>query len=425
MSSGSRDERPCGTSSVRHNGDLGRCRREIPPEMRPGYYENCEVGEEKKISSSSPRRPMSIKEAATRLTDSKSTGWKLRLEAINWLKEEVLKPEGSKLIVSNLVLLANPLQAQCRDLRSAVVRETCALLKTFAQVLQDKFATVAHVITKTLLMITGSGNKVIAGYCEECAFEIVRHTKSQKSIDILVKLCTSRSKLVREHAGKCLYICLESWSPSNWLHQTESLSKGIKLGLEDTSKAARETAKKSFVVLSNHAPEDAKELLLLLDKRTLSRLSYTGTFGGHKEDGAASTTSHHGGHRRSASSRPSLRVSTKLESDAGTNEKTAQEDLPKPPPANLRTEWVITQRVQGDPKFWWNSRTNEVSYSPWVQMIVEPNQDGDDSKMPPATGLGTRDRYFFNVETGKTSWTRPEDTNASPRHIDTPSASNK
>ena len=113
--------------------------------------------------------PKTIKEAATRLSDSKSYSWKLRLSAIEWLQNLVKDVEEHDQIVMSLVMLSNPLIAQCRDLRSAIVRETCNLLKLFASNLGDRFASIAPAITKHLLMITGGGNKVIAGYCGEYA----------------------------------------------------------------------------------------------------------------------------------------------------------------------------------------------------------------------------------------------------------------
>ena len=94
----------------------------------------------------------------------------------------------------SLVMLSNPLIAQCRDLRSAIVRETCNLLKLFASNLGDRFASIAPAITKHLLMITGGGNKVIAGYCGECAQEIVKNTQSKKSIALFVSLIKSAQR---------------------------------------------------------------------------------------------------------------------------------------------------------------------------------------------------------------------------------------
>ena len=176
--------------------------------------------------------PKTIKEAATRLSDSKSYSWKLRLSAIEWLQNLVKDVEEHDQIVMSLVMLSNPLIAQCRDLRSAIVRETCNLLKLFASNLGDRFASIAPAITKHLLMITGGGNKVIAGYCGECAQEIVKNTQSKKSIALFVSLSKSRSKVVREKSLMCLCICLEVWSPTNWLHNTKKISTPVLQGIE-------------------------------------------------------------------------------------------------------------------------------------------------------------------------------------------------
>ena len=214
--------------------------------------------------------PDTIKEAATRLTDSKSYSWKLRLCAIEFLQNEVKDVNKHDAISASLVMLLNPLIAQCRDLRSAIVRETCNLLTLCAKNLQDKFSTIAPAVTKVLLMITGGGNKVIAGYCSECAIEIVKHTQSKKSINLFVSLCKSRSKVVREKALTCLCICLEAWSPTNWLHNTKNINNGITIGLNDPSPTAREIAKRAYEAFELHSPEDAQSLMEWTPKRPWS-----------------------------------------------------------------------------------------------------------------------------------------------------------
>ena len=85
-------------------------------------------------SKSNSSQPKTIKEAATRLSDSKSYSWKLRLSAIEWLQNLVKDVEEHDQIVMSLVMLSNPLIAQCRDLRSAIVRETCNLLNSWPEV---------------------------------------------------------------------------------------------------------------------------------------------------------------------------------------------------------------------------------------------------------------------------------------------------
>ena len=137
---------------------------------------------EEATGSTEALQPSTIKEAASRLSDSKTTDWKLRLAAIDWLRAEVQTETGKVNVTENLVMLSNPLIAQIRDLRSAIVRETCNMIKLFADQLGNALSVIAPELTKTLLTITGGGNKVIAGYCEDCVFEVIRKSESPNSI---------------------------------------------------------------------------------------------------------------------------------------------------------------------------------------------------------------------------------------------------
>lgn len=59
-----------------------------------------------------------------------------------------------------LKALADPLETQIKDLRSAIVREACGTIKTMANLLGDGFKPVALVLLPTLIEMSGGGNKV-------------------------------------------------------------------------------------------------------------------------------------------------------------------------------------------------------------------------------------------------------------------------
>ena len=375
-----------------------------PTSTRDWDNSNDMYAPEEAAGSTESLQPSSIKEAASRLTDSKSTDWKLRLAAIEWLRVEVQTDAGKVNVTEHLVMLSNPLIAQIRDLRSAIVRETCAMIKLFAQILGSRFSVIAPDITKVLLTITGGGNKVIAGYCEDCAFEVVRKSESPNSFPILVSLCKPRSSRVREHAVACLALGLECWNPVNWLHHASVIGKGIKMGLEDSTPSTRNSARKGFGVLSDHAPDEAKKMAALLDKRTLARLNHGTAVG-------SSTLQRRSGHGSGGkSTRPPAHPSLDRLAVNTPDRRAAEDDrpLPSPPSKEVRNEWVKTQRIKGDPIYFWNSRTNEISWSPWIQVATSGN-DMSEKKV-----------FYYNVESNKTSWYRPEDHTASPRHVDTP-----
>ena len=386
------------------------------------------VGSNTNNSKKNKSYPDTIKEAATRLTDSKSYSWKLRLCAIEFLQNEVKDVNKHDAISASLVMLLNPLIAQCRDLRSAIVRETCNLLTLCAKNLQDKFSTIAPAVTKVLLMITGGGNKVIAGYCSECAIEIVKHTQSKKSINLFVSLCKSRSKVVREKALTCLCICLEAWSPTNWLHNTKNINNGITIGLNDPSPTARQIAKRAYEAFELHSPEDAQSLMATLDKRTISKLnssskslsvkSRSSSSSSSKSLNSSSSSSFSSSlkrHRRRPSTLDSRLIDT---SGAGNKQKEDERDRqppPSPPSSKECKEWVLTQRVKGDPVCYWNSRTNETTWTDhWVPFLKEIKSGSNKND---SSSSNNRRRYYYNVETKKTSWNLPE-KKTSPRHID-------
>ena len=226
------------------------------------------------MAEGSGRWTSSIREVAITLKDVKTMDWKIRLAAIRWLQVMVQSPEGQSLIMKSLVKLCRPLQAQVRDLRSVIAREACSTLTLFAEALGNRFSRVAPILTKTLLLVTGSGNKVIGGYCAKSAFDIVRNTESPKSIAALVTLTESKSSKVRDNATTCLSILLEHWNPSTWLDEADTIGAGIKESIEDNSKQTRDTARRAFHFFQIHAPEAAEELKSSLGERALSRLQY-------------------------------------------------------------------------------------------------------------------------------------------------------
>lgn len=373
-------------------------------------------------SKSNSSQPKTIKEAATRLSDSKSYSWKLRLSAIEWLQNLVKDVEEHDQIVMSLVMLSNPLIAQCRDLRSAIVRETCNLLKLFASNLGDRFASIAPAITKHLLMITGGGNKVIAGYCGECAQEIVKNTQSKKSIALFVSLIKSRSKVVREKSLMCLCICLEVWSPTNWLHNTKNINAGITRGLNDPSPTAREIAKRAYTAFELHSPEDAQALVATLDKRTLSKLNSVHSSKSLKSKGRKSSNSGSFSSSIKSHRRPSSLDSTLIRGHESVDQGQVMglQPPPSPPSAKECKEWVLTQRVKGDPVCYWNSRTNQTSHTGhWIPLFKEIENNLEPGKEKNID----RKRFYYNLETKETSWHLPE-KDRSPRNVDSNTPTN-
>ena len=215
---------------------------------------------------------------------------------------------------------------------------------------------------------------------------------------------------------------MEVWSPTNWLHNTKNINAGITRGLNDPSPTAREIAKRAYTAFELHSPEDAQALVATLDKRTLSKLNSVHSSKSLKSKGRKSSNSGSFSSSIKSHRRPSSLDSTLIRGHESVDQGQVMglQPPPSPPSAKECKEWVLTQRVKGDPVCYWNSRTNQTSHTGhWIPLFKEIENNLEPGKEKNID----RKRFYYNLETKETSWHLPE-KDRSPRNVDSNTPTN-
>lgn len=103
-------------------------------------------------------------------------------------------------------LLDDPLSKQVRDLRSAVVKEVCVTVSGMAVSLGDSFRPLGYMLLPTMIDVTASGNKVIAGYVHDAVKVMLSHSHVKNAVPIILDVLRSRCvpACVRVHV--CVFV---------------------------------------------------------------------------------------------------------------------------------------------------------------------------------------------------------------------------
>eukprot|EP00948_MAST-09A_sp_MAST-9A-sp1_P001843 g1843.t1 len=175
-----------------------------------------------------------------------------------------------------------PLTAQLKDLRSAIVRESCKLLTLFTKNLADDAAPIVSPILPHLLELCANGNKIISNYVDACLYEVVRNVRLPKTLARMVHhMEQNKSKDTRECCIKCVAIAFETYDSRVFqdahddgepTDAANDLKDFIIHSLKDASSIARRYARQAFVEFSRHFPTVAKGLLSNMEKRTADPL---------------------------------------------------------------------------------------------------------------------------------------------------------
>lgn len=123
--------------------------------------------------------------------------------------------------------LAEPLILQVKDLRSAIVRETCEAIKALSEAAGDRFRPLAYKLLPTLIALGGSGNKVIFGYVYDAVHVILKHTHVARSIPQIVELSAHKSTPVRETCFEYLRTIICNWQTRHMERYVDEIERVV------------------------------------------------------------------------------------------------------------------------------------------------------------------------------------------------------
>ncbi|XP_074999246.1 CLIP-associating protein 2 isoform X19 [Calonectris borealis] len=160
----------------------------------------------------------------------------------------------------HLRLLDGAFKLSAKDLRSQVVREACITVAHLSTVLGNKFDHGAEAIVPTLFNLVPNSAKVMAtSGCAAIRF-IIRHTHVPRLIPLITSNCTSKSVAVRRRSFEFLDLLLQEWQTHSLERHAAVLVETIKKGIHDADAEARVEARKAYLGLRNHFPNEAETL---------------------------------------------------------------------------------------------------------------------------------------------------------------------
>jgi len=140
----------------------------------------------------------SLAGAAAQILSSRDD-WEKRDDGVHTIRQLFEQAEPGDVAVEALRPLREAFESTLKDLRSTLVRDSCAALAALAQTAQDTAAPLVRALLPVLIDQAGSPNKVIRGYAEECMMEVVRNVHSKHQIAALCNLSsTHKSKDSRD-----------------------------------------------------------------------------------------------------------------------------------------------------------------------------------------------------------------------------------
>ncbi len=170
---------------------------------------------------------------------------------------------------SVLSRMRRPLEANLKDLRSAIVRETCKVLASCFDCLGQLFAPVAGALLPTLLDLVACGNKVIAAYADHCCQHMLETVGVSSALPRLVRAASSsKSREMREQCVGYLCIVLRRWGRRQVSRHVLLLQDALVQLLRDASTTVRERARDCFACFAKLFPEEAHMAVFRTDDRT-------------------------------------------------------------------------------------------------------------------------------------------------------------
>uniref|UniRef100_A0A8C3Y9V9 Cytoplasmic linker associated protein 2 n=1 Tax=Catharus ustulatus TaxID=91951 RepID=A0A8C3Y9V9_CATUS len=139
----------------------------------------------------------------------------------------------------HLRLLDGAFKLSAKDLRSQVVREACI---TVAKTIKKKVVGTGMLFSLTALSF----------FCQ--------HTHVPRLIPLITSNCTSKSVAVRRRSFEFLDLLLQEWQTHSLERHAAVLVETIKKGIHDADAEARVEARKAYLGLRNHFPNEAETL---------------------------------------------------------------------------------------------------------------------------------------------------------------------
>jgi hypothetical protein len=166
--------------------------------------------------------------------------------------------------------LKEPLAKQLADLRSAIVKECCALLCAMVKVMGDDFEVYADYFMPSLFKLVITTIQIIADSGNQCIRTIITNSKITKSIPKILDSASSKQahNTLRNRCSEYLLLLLEESNITHIEKYIDQIFVTVKICLGDATAGVRSNARKCFCAIQTHWRERARKFYTTLDSAT-------------------------------------------------------------------------------------------------------------------------------------------------------------
>jgi CLIP-associating protein 1/2 len=201
--------------------------------------------------------------------------WTCRLAAVRKLQGLVLGGAAElDSFAPQLRTLVKGLCSSASDLRSSLVKESCALFELLARTLREAFEPFAETFVPVLLKNTYVTIQVISQTSNACIRSIIFHVVPLKCLPKLVAGMTDKNSTVRSRSVEYAQLLLThvpavpEGERCPLERYADALTTALKMTLADALADARAGARSCFWTLNAHFPSRCAKLLASLDANT-------------------------------------------------------------------------------------------------------------------------------------------------------------
>ena len=204
----------------------------------------------------------------SRVLKDTSADWELRRNELETLRDLALNSPDVLIHPSALDILSSTLksclQAQLKDLRSAIVGDACLTVEALAEALEHRFESLSRDLGDTLLQLSFVKKKPMREPADICMKTIVHSTqygyKHLLSLFLERAMGSSRNGILRAATLKYLTLALLVWNRSIFVKREREIRKMLNSCLGDKNADARMRARQCFKAFEIHFPGQARML---------------------------------------------------------------------------------------------------------------------------------------------------------------------
>lgn len=191
--------------------------------------------------------------------------WNNRCNALKRTQGLVLGSAHIDRFLPLCLRLREPILTQVQDLRSAIVREACAVLLVLVLALGADLESFAVPAIPVLLRITSIAIQIVAESGFQCICAIVRECRTQRVLQTLLDQFSTKNGAQRWRSTQALLLALQTHPSAIVERHIESVESVIKHCLEDTREDVRACGKKCFWAFKSLFEERGCRFLARLD----------------------------------------------------------------------------------------------------------------------------------------------------------------